>query len=215
LSTSSISFPQPSELGAPAWPVALLFPRQGAWTEDDYLSLQAKTSQIVELSDGQIEVPSMASPLHQRIIRFLFRILEAVVVASGTGEAFFAPLPVRLGPGKYRDPDIAFFKPGRIADPRRQPHGADLVIEVVSEDEADRHRDYVTKRQEYALAGIAEYWIVDPQTETILVLTLDGTEYRVHGEFIPGMTAVSLLLPSFSVDVRLVFNAGRGTGESV
>ncbi len=123
----------------------------GVWTEDDYLALQAGTSRIVELSDGRIEVSSMASPLHQRIVRFLFRILEAVVAASGAGEAFFAPLPVRLGPGKYRDPDIAFFKPGRIADPRRQPNGADLVIEVVSEEEADRQRDYVTKARNMRL----------------------------------------------------------------
>ncbi len=215
MSVSTITYPQPLEIGGPAWPVALLFPYQGAWTEDDYLSLQAGTSQIVELSDGKIEVPSMASPLHQRIVRFIFRILEAVVIATGAGEAFFAPLPVRLGPGKYRDPDIAFFKPGRIADPRHQPHGADLVIEVVSDDEQDRQRDYVTKRKEYAAAGIAEYWIVDPQKETIQVLVLDGAMYRLLGEFTSGTMATSQLLPTFTVDVSAVFNAGRGKDQAV
>ena len=56
-------------------------------------------------------------------------------------------------------------------------------MEVVSDDEEDRQRDLETKRQEYAQAGVAEYWIVDPKTETVTVLTLDGAAYRLHGEF--------------------------------
>lgn len=120
------------------------------------------------------------------------------------------PLPVRLWEGKYRDPDVVFLKPGRIPDPRHQPEGADLAIEVVSEGEEDRERDLVTKRREYAEAGIAEYWIVDPKAETILVLVLDGTAYRVHGEFSRGTDASSVLLPAFTVEVTAVFDAGLG-----
>jgi hypothetical protein len=73
------------------------------------------------------------------------------------------------------------------ADPRRQNAywtGADLVIEVVSPD--DPQRDLVTKRSEYAQAGIPEYWIVDPQTETITVLRLEDARYVEHGVFRPG-----------------------------
>jgi Uma2 family endonuclease len=208
-SNASDYFPR-CERGDPAWPVALLFPLQGDWTEADYLALQNRTKRLVELSDGQIEVLSVPSPYHQRIVRFLFRLLEACVASLGAGEVLFAPLPIRLWQGKYRDPDVAFLKPGRIADPRHQPHGADLVIEVVSDDEEDRQRDFETKRQEYAQAGVAEYWIVDPKTETILVLTLDGTTYRTHGEFTANTMACSLLLPAFTVAVSDVFAAGRG-----
>lgn len=112
--------------------------------------------------------------------------------------------------GKYRDPDVVFLKPGRISDPRRQPEGADLAVEVVSEDEEDRQRDLVTKRREYARAGIAEYWIVAPKTETILVLVLEGAAYRVHGAFPRGTTATSVLLPTFAVEAAAVFDAGLG-----
>jgi hypothetical protein len=43
----------------------------------------------------------------------------------------------------------------------------------------------------------------------ILVLTLDGSAYRVHGEFARGATATSLLLPGFTVSVDAVFAAGE------
>ncbi len=145
--------------------------------------------------------------------------MQACVAALGghpvprVGEVFFAPLPIRLWAGKYRDPDVVFLKPGRISDPRRQPEGADLAVEVVNEGEEDRQRDLITKRREYAEAGIAEYWIVNPQAETVLVQVLNGAAYRVQGEFPRGTTATSVLLPSFAVNVSAVFDAGLGPGE--
>ena len=203
---SSLAYPPTSDSGDPGWP----YPSQGQWSEEEYLALQNGTRRQVELTDGQIEVLPLPKPFHQRIAQYLFRFLEACVIAAGSGEVFLAPLPIRLWAGKYRDPDVSYFKPGRIANPHRQPEGADLAIEVVSDEKEDRHRDLVTKRKEYAEAGIAEYWIVDPQTETISVLVLDGGEYRVHGEFRSGDTATSVLLPNFTVDVKATFAAGQG-----
>ncbi len=57
----------------------------------------------------------------------------------------------------------------------------------------------------------SEYWIVNPKSETVVVLTLDGAAYRLHGEFPLGTTATSVLLPALIVDVTAVFDAGRGT----
>ena len=201
--------PPASAPGEPSWPVALLFPLQGQWTEADYLSLQKRTNWPVELSDGSIEVLPMPSPFQQRIVRFLFRLLESCVAALGQGEVFFAPLPIRLWPGKFRDPDVVYLPPGRISDPHHQPQGADLVIEVVSDDEEDRQRDLETKRQEYARAGVAEYWIIDPREQKILVLSLDGSAYRLHGEFGRGTVASSVLLPDFTVAVDALWKAAE------
>ena len=187
---------------------------QGQWTEAEYLPLQERSRRLVELSNGQIEVLSTPSLSHQRIVSYFFLLLKACAAATRLGEVLFAPLPIRLWAGKYGDPDVVYLTPGHITDPHHQPQGADLVVEVVSETEEDRQRDLVTKRQEYAQAGIAEYWIVDPKTETIVVLTLDGTAYRLHGEFPLGTTATSVLLPTFTADVTAVFEAGRGPRNS-
>lgn len=84
------------------------------------------------------------------------------------------------------------------------------MIEVVSEGQEQRDRDLVTKRKEYAEAGIAEYWIVDPEQQQITVLALSRKTYKQHGVFGPGQTASSRLLKGFSVEVNEVFAAGEG-----
>ena len=86
----------------------------------------------------------------------------------------------------------------------------------MSGDKKSRRHDLVTKRAEYARAGIPEYWIVDRQQERILVLRLSGRRYVVHGEYGPGTMAASHLLPGFTVAVDEVFAAAktvRGTGK--
>jgi Uma2 family endonuclease len=199
----------PSRRGDPPWEIAMLYPAQGQWSEAEYLALQDRTNLLVELSDGCIEVLAMPNALHQRIVLFLLDVLRAFIRGRLVGEVLFAPLPIRLWAGKYRDPDIVYLAPGRITDPHRQPSGADLAVEVVSDDARDRERDLVTKRDEYARAGIAEYWIVDPQEHRITVLSLEGVTYRVHGEFTGGQTATSVLLSGFAVSVDAVFAAGQ------
>ncbi|HEX6983783.1 MAG TPA: Uma2 family endonuclease, partial [Planctomycetaceae bacterium] len=150
---------------------------------------------------------------HQFIFEFLFDSVRAHLRRSGTpGRAVSPPFPVRLWTGQFREPDIVYLRPERITNVDRQPTADDLVMEIVSADA--RELDFAKKRQEYARAGIPEYWIVDPETRTVTVLTLDGVEpggpYRVHGEFKPGETATSLLLPGLAVSVDDVFAAGEG-----
>lgn len=189
----------------PAWEIAYLFPAQGAWSEDDYLSLTEGTNHLVELSQGHVEVLPMPTRTHQRIVFFLARVLHSFLMAHGLGTVLFAPLRVRLWEGKFREPDLVVV----LAEHRDREHeayfdGADLVIEVVSDDDPDR--DLVTKRREYAQAGIAEYWIVEPQVETITVLRLDRDQYVEHGRFGRGAAAASALLPGLSVDVATMFD---------
>lgn len=186
----------------PTWNIASLFPGQGQWDEDEYLALD--TNHLIEFSHRNLEVLPMPTQSHQLLTRLLFRLLERFVLQNQLGLALFAPLRVQLWPGKYREPDIVFMLTEH-ADLRGEAYwrGADLVMEVVSPD--DRQRDLVTKRREYALAGISEYWIVDNEQQIITVLTLAGETYAVHGAFTPGEQADSVLLTGFAVDVAEVF----------
>jgi Uma2 family endonuclease len=190
----------------PAWEVARLFPAQGSWSESDYLAL-SRGNRLVEFSHGHIEVLPMPTTTHQLIVLALYELLKAFVAARGVGLVLVAPLRVRLWPGKFREPDVLLM----LADHAERAgeefwEGADLVMEVVSDD--DRRRDLEVKRFEYARAGIPEYWIVDPRDRRITVLTRRDGTYAVHGEFGPGDTATSALLPGFAVPVGEAF-AGR------
>lgn len=199
---------RPSRRGEPTWELGVDAPRQGAWTEEEYLALDS--NRLIEFTDGILEFLPMPKLSHARISRFLSDLLRRHVEARQLGEVFWAPVSVRLRSGKLREPDVFFLRSGhpRTAD---VPDGADLMMEIVSPDAQSRKRDFEEKRIEYAESGIPEYWIVDPETETITVLTLPegATEYEVSGEYKPGQTAASVLLPEFTVDVSACFAAGK------
>jgi len=139
---------------------------------------------------------------HQRIAARLFTALNAA--AAPGGEVLFAGTRVKIAEEAFREPDLLYIPPEAKARTHRElTEGAALVMEVVSE--SNRSHDLRTKRRDYADAGIPEYWIVDPDFDTVIVLTLEGSEYAVHGEFRPGSRATSRLLPALSVDVTALF----------
>ena len=191
-------------LAEPTWEIAYLFPYQGCWSEDEYLALNG--NQLVEFSHGRLEVLPMPTTSHQQLVAWLFGLLMALDPDGDLGTALMAPLRVRLWPGKIREPDVVFML-------RKHAHrigeefwkGADLVMEIVSGSAEARRRDLVIKRREYARAGIAEYWIIDPETEQVIVLRLVGKRFAVHGKFSKGTAATSHLLPGFTVDVSELF----------
>jgi Uma2 family endonuclease len=189
-----------STKGEFTWEVARFFPRQGDWTEEDYLTLH--TNQLVELSNGCLEFLPSPTHAHQTIAAYLYQQLDAFVNSHAPGIVIFAPLPMHLWPGVYREPDLLYMKAENTHRIGKYWERADLLMEVVSSGNPDHDRD--TKRKEYAQAGIPEYWIVDPLKRHILVLTLKGRAYRVHGEFGPGTQATSVLLPGFAVPVDQV-----------
>lgn len=150
----------------------------------------------------------MPTEAQQAIVAFLYEALLLFVRPRKLGKLVFAPFRIRLWPGKYREPDVAFML-AEHADRRHDEYweGADLVVEVVSDD--DRRRDFVTKRREYAEAGIPEYWIVDPQRACILVLRLgDDGVYEQH-DHPAGSVAPSDVLAGFEVGVDDVLAAGE------
>src|SRR5271166_6209568 len=137
-----------------------LLPPQGEWSEEEYLVLTDHRNRLVEFTDGFLEVLPSPTDKHQNVLQFLFLALFGFVQPRG-GKVHFAPLRLRIRPGKFREPDLLLLL--SAADPRRQNCfwlGADLALEVVSEEKPER--DLVDKRSDYAEAHVPEYWIVNP-----------------------------------------------------
>jgi Uma2 family endonuclease len=182
-----------------------LLPEQGRWSEEEYLWLTDHAHRYIEFTDGFIEALPMPTVKHQGMLMFLAFAFSAHMVPLG-GKIYFSPIRLRIRKGKYREPDLLLLRSAQ--DPRREKRyyrGADLTLEVVSED--DPNRDLIDKRIDYAEAKVPEYWIVNPLIETITVLRLEGDAYVEHGVFGRGAKATSVLLPGFAIDVNAVMDA--------
>jgi len=178
-------------------PVVQLFPPQGQWTEADYFALP-DTNRYMELSEGKLVMPPHPTHRHQFAVLRLAVRLDAFVRRHNLGEVCIAPLPVRLWPGKIREPDIFFYLKEHVDRIGEQVCGVpDLVVEVVSPStvRVDRREKF----QEYAQAGVQEYWIVDPERGAIEVYTLTNGVYQPLGVWYRGEKARSALLEGFEV----------------
>jgi Uma2 family endonuclease len=191
--------------GEPTWEIAWLFPRQGDWTETQYLDLE--TNHLIEYRHGVLDFLPLPDVWHQSILgEVAFRFHDHVRLA-GRYHTVFAPMPLRLADGEYRTPELLLIPTGTVRGNDRFVTVAHLVAEVVAEDAEGRHRDLVEKRADYAAAGIPEYWIVDLVERSITVLVLEGAAYREAGLYRPGDKAASVLLEGFEFDVTECFAA--------
>lgn len=114
-----------------------------------------------------------------------------------------------------REPDMAFLLATNSASRGNEFwETADLVVEVVREDPASRRSDLETKPKEYDQAGITEYWIVEPQQQSIQVLTLKQSTYSLAGKYQSGHRLESVLLPGLEADIDAVWKAAAKELES-
>jgi Uma2 family endonuclease len=198
-----------------AWEVATLFPAQGYWSENAYLDLTDGTNRRIELVDGRLEFLPIPTELHQALVGFLYHALLAFVTKHDSGFVPFGSLRVRVPGGKrYREPDVMFIRKDNYhLRSNRIWKGADLLMEIVSGDPKDRKRDYEDKLADYAETKVSEYWIIDPELQTVTVHRLEGERYDVDGQYTAGQQAMSPLLPGFAVDVRALFAVADNVAE--
>jgi Uma2 family endonuclease len=189
-----------------AWEVATLYPAQGEWSEEEYLELTDHSNRRIEFTDGRLEFLPMPTEIHESLVQFLFFAVYEFVNNRKLGKIYSNGIRLRIRPRKHRLPDIIFLHKDHFhARHNRVWDGADLVMEVVSDDPKDHVRDYETKLADYSEAKIAEYWIIDPHRLCVIVHRLEGDHYVVRGEFVHGQQAASILLDGFAVDVAELF----------
>ena len=153
----------------------------GLLTLEQWDALELDPTRRWELSEGTLTMSPRPQLWHQRISKRLTRLLddhlpdglEAIPEIEVITRAAFPP--------SVRDPDIVVV-PERVFEHRPARVAATdvvLVVEIVSP--GSRGTDHVMKLHEYAAAGIAHYWIVDPEApvdDRFLAYRLDGDIYR-------------------------------------
>lgn len=184
------------------WKVAELFPPSGRWTETEYFALP-ETNRLIELAHGSLEFVEMPTDSHQTILYSLLLLISDFLRINKLGKLLPSPLKVRLHPNLIREPDIVFMSSAH-ADRIDEVWGVpDLVVEIHSP--GTRKIDRTDKFIEYAEAGVAEYWMVDPETETVEVYELRAGAYDLRGKFTTSDTLTSGQLSGLNLNVAEVF----------
>ncbi|HEV3261222.1 MAG TPA: hypothetical protein VG013_30495, partial [Gemmataceae bacterium] len=81
--------------------LAEILPRQGEWSEEQYLVLTEHTNRLVEFTDGFLEPLPTPTDRDQAILEFLFLAFLYSLKPRG-GKVRFAPLRLRIRPDKFR-----------------------------------------------------------------------------------------------------------------
>ena len=160
-----------------------------------------------ELIDGVHYVSPSPNTRHQRIVRRLSVELAQWVEDHPAGEVFFAPFDVVFTRVDVVVPDLVYISAARAAVELNDRHttGADLVVEILSP--STRQRDRRLKRDLYERAGVVEYWVVDPDADTIQVHRRRGERFGVAEEFLASAHGVlrTGLLPGFELALDALF----------
>jgi Uma2 family endonuclease len=166
---------------------------------EEYLAYDDGTEKLYELFNGElIEVPP-ESGTNVQIATFLL-IQFAAIVGYRQVRGHGLELEVN-GEPRNRYPDLTILREEHIEQlakrntVRLTMSPPLLVVEVVSPGELQRDRDYVAKRIQYQDCGVPEYWIIDPDAQTVLIWELLENNYTEVGRF---SGESQLLSPQFS-----------------
>ena len=158
----------------------------------EYLKYDDGTDNLYELVDGEL-VPMLGTGKHGAVTEFLNDKFKDEAKRKGLP---WTSKDMRIGirsprGGRWdtsRIPDITVLTieqwkslANREAVIELGEAPPILVVEVVSE--STKNTDYRSKRSEYAVRDIPEYWIVDPLSDLVTVCTLtegfyDAVEFR-------------------------------------
>jgi Uma2 family endonuclease len=153
------------------------FPSDRALTWEDLQSIPDDQHWAYELVEGSLLVSPSPDRFHQRAVLRLARLLDDACPRDL--EVLVAPFDFTPRTGYSLLPDVlvvrrATVERQRTVDPPR------LAVEVLSP--SSRSIDRVLKRVVYEEHGVPAYWIVDPESASLLVLEREQERYveRVH-----------------------------------
>ncbi|MEL6399688.1 MAG: Uma2 family endonuclease [Cyanobacteria bacterium J06626_4] len=146
---------------------------------EDFFAYTEDTETLYELENGEPIAMPPESDLNLRIASFLFAYflqrgiahdrLRMKTEVAVSGSRVTVRLPDLMVLSEEAASALAEATRSTITMEMPPPR---LVVEVVSPGKKNIDRDYRYKRSQYQARAIAEYWIVDPITQRVTVLTL-------------------------------------------
>lgn len=178
---------------------------------EEYLAYDDGTENLYELFNGELIAVPPESGFNVGIAGFLF-VHFALRLGHLRVRGHGLELEVR-GEPRNRFPDLTIIRQEHIPQLIRRNTirlsmvPPVLVVEVVSPGELQHDRDYVAKRGQYQDLGIPEYWLIDPQQQTITLLYLQSSIY-VESVFRGAEPIISPQFPELALTAEQILNAG-------
>lgn len=182
--------------------MAIVIGTETKLTYEDY-ALLPDDGKIHEIIDGEHYMTPAPETYHQTISRRMQFQLYEQIEEHDLGVVFDAPTDVQLSQIDIVQPDILVIlkehasrvSPSRIIGP------PDLVIEILSP--TSRKKDVDLKLDLYQKAGCPEYWIVDPQEQTVARYVL--AQHRLQHTDVHHDSIAYKALPNVAVDLTRVW----------
>lgn len=180
----------------------------GTYSYADYLLWKFK--ERVELFKGKIlEMSPAPNRKHQDISRNINRALDSFFYGKKCN-LYYAPFDVRLPKQNTEDkdvytvvqPDLCVICDEAKLDDRGCIGAPDLVIEILSP--GNSKREMKDKFQLYEEAGVREYWIIDPNQESVLINVLENGKYTSHYPVIDDEVS-SYIFPNIKIHTDDIF----------
>lgn len=165
----------------------------------------------IELIDGAAYMMAPPSSIHQKISMALSAQLYNFLEGKPC-EVYPAPFAVRLfeqdgdapeDVGTMVEPDISVICDKSKIDKRGCKGAPDFIVEILSP--STRRHDRLVKLMLYQRAGVREYWIVNPEEETVQVFLLEDGKLLLCEEYgRDGVAKVNVLNGCF-IELSKVF----------
>ncbi|MBI3244264.1 MAG: Uma2 family endonuclease [Chloroflexi bacterium] len=168
-----------------------------------------KEGDKVEFINGEVVMHSPVKLMHNEFSGALYQLIAAFAGKNNLGITGHEKLMISLTRNDY-EPDVCFFGKEKAAhlrpDQLRFP-APDFIAEVLSDSTANVDRG--VKFEDYAAHGVAEYWIIDPEAQTVEQYLLDGEAYKlaVKTDSANNATLKSAAIPGFAIPVLALFDS--------
>lgn len=175
-------------------------------TYDDFL-LFPDDGNRHELIDGEHYVTPSPSRRHQQLLGRLYLAVANHLGHTPTlGEVYLSPFDVVFSKWDVVEPDLIFVAGDQltILTEKNIVGAPALVVEIASP--STRRRDQQLKRRLFEAGGVREYWMVDPDQDTVTVDRLDGTgNFTTSGVLGVDAVLTTPLLPGWSLPLNQLF----------
>ena len=176
-------------------------PARARVTLAEYLALPEGQPNY-EFEKGELIRMNPPHARHQDLLLALGSELRSYILRLKLGR-IWPEIELRLSGQRVYIPDLVFLATAhldRYSDATGRLHGApDLVVEILSP--ATRRRDRTSKLRAYQGAGVAWYWIVDPDSLWIEEYRYIPEGYVLAQSIPPGETFAPGLFPELRIDL--------------